>query len=107
MTNLNVIVHRLLATVQEEYTNAMEDTPAFPDPPAVTVERTLAIIKPDAIDQTEEIIEEIKRRGFTILQVHVCCYTSVSVTCNDTFPCLYGVVSLIKTCLDTGSYFLQ
>ena len=102
MTNLNVIVNRLLATVQEEYTNAMEDTPAFPDPPAVTVERTLAIIKPDAIDQTEEIIEEIKRRGFTILQVHVCCYTSVSVTCND-----LSLVSLIKTCFDTGNYFLQ
>lgn len=50
----------------------MEDTPPFPDPPAVTVERTLAIIKPDAIEQTEEILEEIKRRGFTILQVHVC-----------------------------------
>ena len=49
----------------------MEDTPPFPDPPAVTVERTLAIIKPDAIEQTEEILEEIKRRGFTILQVHV------------------------------------
>lgn len=47
----------------------MEDTPAFPDPPAVTVERTLAIIKPDAIDQAEEIIEEIKRHDFTILQV--------------------------------------
>lgn len=81
----------------------MEDTPAFPDPPAVTVERTLAIIKPDAIDQTEEIVEEIKRRGFTILQVH----SSVFVTCNETFPCLYGVVSLIKTCFDTGNYFLQ
>ena len=56
----------------------MEDTPPFPDPPAVTVERTLAIIKPDAIEQTEEIIEEIKRRGFTILQVYVC-----PVTCEE------------------------
>ena len=56
----------------------MEDTPPFPDPPAVTVERTLAIIKPDAIEQTEEILEEIKRRGFTILQVHVC-----PVTCEE------------------------
>lgn len=47
----------------------MEDTPLFPDPPAVTVERTLAIIKPDAIEYADEIIEEIKSRGFTILQV--------------------------------------
>ena len=47
----------------------MDDTPLFPDPPAVTVERTLAIIKPDAIEYADEIIEEIKRRGFTVLQV--------------------------------------
>lgn len=98
MTNLNVIVNRLLATVQEGYTNAMEDTPAFPDPPAVTVERTLAIIKPDAIDQTEEIIEEIKCRGFTILQVHVnvmCCYTSsVSVTSNE---CMHLSLSIWRS----------
>ena len=48
----------------------MEDRPIFPDPPAVTVERTLAIIKPDAVEHAEEIIEEINRAGFTILQVH-------------------------------------
>ena len=47
----------------------MDDPPIFPDPPAVTVERTLALIKPDAIQYSEEIIEEIKQRGFTILQV--------------------------------------
>lgn len=47
----------------------MEDVPLFPKPPAVTVERTLAIIKPDAIHHADEIIEEIKSRGFTILQV--------------------------------------
>ena len=47
----------------------MEDRPIFPDPPAVTVERTLAIIKPDAVEHAEEIIEEINRAGFTILQV--------------------------------------
>ena len=48
----------------------MEDFPIFPDHPAVTVERTLAIIKPDAIMYAENIIEEIKSRGFTILQVN-------------------------------------
>ena len=49
----------------------MEDTdvPLFPEAPAVTVERTLAIIKPDAIHFADEIVEEIKTRGFTITQV--------------------------------------
>lgn len=47
----------------------MEDFPVFPDPPAITVERTLAIIKPDAIKYADSIIEEIKANGFTILQV--------------------------------------
>lgn len=47
----------------------MEDVPIFPDPPAITVERILAIIKPDAIKYSESIIEEIKSAGFTILQV--------------------------------------
>ena len=47
----------------------MEDAPEFPGEPAITVERTLAIIKPDAIQYAEEIIEEIKSKGFTILQV--------------------------------------
>jgi nucleoside-diphosphate kinase len=47
----------------------MEDVPVFPDPPAITVERTLAIIKPDAIKYADFIIEEIKAKGFTILQV--------------------------------------
>lgn len=37
--------------------------------PGITVERTLAIIKPDAIDKADEIIEVIKEKGFTILQV--------------------------------------
>lgn len=47
----------------------MEDVPLFPEAPAVTVERTLAIIKPDAIHFADEIIQEIKSNGFTILQV--------------------------------------
>lgn len=49
----------------------MEASPPFPDPPAITVERTLAIIKPDAIDQADNIIEDIKSNGFTILQVRI------------------------------------
>ena len=47
------------------------DVPLFPEAPAVTVERTLAIIKPDAIHLADQIVEEIKSRGFTILQVRL------------------------------------
>ena len=42
---------------------------SLPEPPSMTVERTLAVIKPDAVDKVEEIVEEIKGNGFTILQV--------------------------------------
>lgn len=35
----------------------------------IYVERTLAIIKPDAIDKAEEIEDIILKSGFTILQV--------------------------------------
>ena len=38
---------------------------------AITVEKTLAIIKPDAVDEAEPIFEDIKDNGFTILQVVV------------------------------------
>ena len=48
----------------------VESAPPLPSGyPGITVERTLAIIKPDAIDRADEIIEAIKERGFTILQV--------------------------------------
>ena len=39
--------------------------------PGTVVERTIAIIKPDVIDRADEIIEVIKEKGFTILQVCV------------------------------------
>ncbi|XP_064387905.1 nucleoside diphosphate kinase homolog 5-like [Halichondria panicea] len=45
----------------------MEDTPIFPDPPVVTVERTLAIIKPDAVHRADEVMEDIKSLEFSIL----------------------------------------
>lgn len=41
------------------------------DPPKIYVERTLAIIKPDAIGKAEEIEDIILRSGFTILQVGI------------------------------------
>ena len=37
--------------------------------PAIFVERTLAIIKPDAIDQASDILSFIENNGFAILQV--------------------------------------
>ena len=37
--------------------------------PQIFVERTLAIIKPDALHKAEEIEDIILRSGFTILQV--------------------------------------
>ena len=40
----------------------------FMKPPQIFVERTLAIVKPDAIEKAEEIEDIILRTGFTILQ---------------------------------------
>jgi len=37
--------------------------------PAIFVERTLAIIKPDAIQQDADILRFIENHGFAILQV--------------------------------------
>lgn len=38
--------------------------------PLIFAERTLALIKPDAVDKAPEIEDIILRSGFTILQVH-------------------------------------
>uniref|UniRef100_A0A3P8W6R4 Nucleoside diphosphate kinase B n=1 Tax=Cynoglossus semilaevis TaxID=244447 RepID=A0A3P8W6R4_CYNSE len=50
---------------QEEET---EEVPDFDTLPRVYVERTLAIIKPDAVHKSEEIEDVILKEGFTILQ---------------------------------------
>lgn len=59
------------------------EKPVIPPPPAIHVERTLALIKPDAIHKSDEIEEIILQHGFTILQVQlyaklitflVCCF---------------------------------
>ena len=47
--------------METEKQNNMDD--------GLNVEKTLAIIKPDAISKANEIIEEIKNNGFSILQV--------------------------------------
>ncbi|EDO39201.1 predicted protein [Nematostella vectensis] len=44
-----------------------EKPTAFP-PPAIHIERTLALIKPDAVHKSDEIEEIILQHGFTILQ---------------------------------------
>ena len=47
----------------------MEAPATFMEQPAIFVERTLAIIKPDAIDQSAAILRFIEDHGFAILQV--------------------------------------
>lgn len=39
--------------------------------PLIFVERTLALIKPDAIHKTDEIEDVILQSGFTVLQVRI------------------------------------
>ena len=48
-------------------------------PPQVYLERTLAIVKPDAMNKVNEIEDIILRNGFSILQVSL---NSVQVTFN-------------------------
>lgn len=49
----------------EDVAQERQDTP----PPRIYVERTLAMIKPNAVDKADEIEEIILLSGFTILQV--------------------------------------
>ncbi|XP_031557546.1 nucleoside diphosphate kinase homolog 5-like [Actinia tenebrosa] len=46
----------------------LEEKPKALPPPSIYVERTLAIIKPDAVHKSDEIEEIILQHGFTILQ---------------------------------------
>jgi len=39
--------------------------------PQIIVETTLALIKPDAVDRSEEIVDIILRSGFSVLRVSV------------------------------------
>lgn len=51
---------------------SQEDTMPLPEVPKIFIERTLAIIKPDAVHKFEEIKDIILRTGFSILSVS--CY---------------------------------
>ena len=42
--------------------------------PQIIVETTLALIKPDAIDRSEEIEDIVLRSGFSILRVSISLY---------------------------------
>ena len=50
---------------------AQEDSMPVPEMPKIFVERTLAIIKPDAVHKFEEIKDIILRTGFSILSVSI------------------------------------
>lgn len=45
------------------------EKPVIPPAPAIHIERTLALFKPDAVHKSDEIEEIILQHGFTILQV--------------------------------------
>ncbi|XP_051870494.1 nucleoside diphosphate kinase homolog 5 [Pristis pectinata] len=55
---------------------------------AVYVERTLALIKPDAIAKADEIEEIILRSGFTIIQKRRVCLSPE--VCSDIYAAHYG-----------------
>lgn len=46
--------------------------------PQIYVERTLAIIKPDAVHKTDEIEEQILRAGFAVIQVCLLSFSDYS-----------------------------
>ncbi|XP_032885285.1 nucleoside diphosphate kinase homolog 5 [Amblyraja radiata] len=54
----------------------------------VYMERTLALIKPDAIDKAGEIEEIIHRSGFTIIQKRKVCLSPE--VCSDIYAAHYG-----------------
>ena len=54
------------------------EKPVIPPPPAIHIERTLALIKPDAIHKSDEIEEIILQHGFTILQVLIWCVVFIA-----------------------------
>ncbi|XP_078486510.1 uncharacterized protein LOC100177987 [Ciona intestinalis] len=56
------------------------------NPPQIYTERTLAIVKPDAMDKVVEIEDIILRNGFTILQVLYFYHLDNLVQARETHP---------------------
>ena len=56
-----------------------ESSVSIVEHPHIYVERTLAIIKPDAVEKESEIEDIILKSGFQIAQV---CFTAKLSTCN-------------------------
>lgn len=73
-----------------------EDTMPIPEQPKIFIERTLAIIKPDAVHKLEEIKDIILRTGFSILSVSQCHCCHLSVSAKSTV-CISSAVSNV-TC---------
>ena len=55
-------------TVQHDTTAALF---GFPATSHAKLEQTLCVVKPDAVEKADEIINVLRREGFTILQVAV------------------------------------
>ena len=64
------------------------------EPPHIYVERTLAIIKPDAVHKAEEIQDIILRSGFGILQVKILIY--VKLDAHQTFKFDHTLSSVLR-----------
>ena len=58
-----------------------EDAIPSMEHPQIFVERTLAIVKPDAVNRCEEIEDIIFRSGFSVLQVNSTLFLRCTVTC--------------------------
>ena len=74
----------------------MEAPATFMEQPAIFVERTLAIIKPDAIDQSSAILRFIEDHGFAILQVSKSAVKTIpSSSCHNCFRCCIATTIVI------------
>lgn len=72
----------------EEGAREQQNTP----PSRIYVERTLALIKPDAVDKADEIEEMILGSGFTVLQVimhHIIVIEIISLGCKTNTGCIW------------------
>ena len=66
---LGIVLGLLGQWILQSMTGDTGDSLPKMEAPQIFVERTLAIIKPDAVPKSEEIEDIILRSGFSILQV--------------------------------------